>query len=238
MAINTNLQNWPLWDFNYSTNCIVETGNPTVGFGGGTVFQRVTEQNNQTTSCSITEDGQYNLFIDDTMTLVGGATKDGGTCLNIIGKNGDVTITAEKDGSIKIKGSSVLIDADKDLVLNSRQNVYIKGSSSIFFDTPNLATNALTGNLAPRDVTFGGLVFRGTKVGGNAVSDAFTGGALEKIQSQAQAAASNLQSQLGDIDTGALTAQATELGGQLQNQFSSIDTSGLSNALKNFGGFT
>ena len=229
MAINTNLQNWPLWDFNYSTNCIVETGNPTVGFGGGTVFQRVTEQNNQTTSCSITEDGQYNLFVDDAMTLVGGATKDGGTCLNIIGKNGDVTITAEKDGSIKIKGSSVLIDADKDLVLNSRQNVYIKGSSSIFFDTPNLNTNAMTGNLAPRSVTFGGLVFRGTKVGANAISDAFTGGALESVQSiaqgKAQEAAKQLKTLSGSIDTGALASQATQA------------QSALSNALSNFGGF-
>lgn len=238
MAVNTELQNWKNWRFEKNPYYVIQMSNPTVGFGGETVYQQVMEQNNQTSSTSMTADGQLNICNDACMTLVGGVKNDGGNCLNIIGKNGDVTITAEMDGSIKIKGSSVLIDADKDLVLNSRQNVYIKGSSSIFFDTPNLATNALTGNLAPRDVTFGGLVFRGTKVGGNAVSDAFTGGALEKIQSQAQAAASNLQSQLGDIDTGALTAQATELGGQLQNQLSSIDTSGLSNALKNFGGFT
>ena len=238
MAVNTELQNWKNWRFEKNPYYVIQMSNPTVGFGGETVYQQVMEQNNQTSSTSMTADGQLNICNDACMTLVGGVKNDGGNCLNIIGKNGDVTITAEMDGSIKIKGSSVLIDADKDLVLNSRQNVYIKGSSSIFFDTPNLATNALTGNLAPRDVTFGGLVFRGTKVGGNAVSDAFTGGALEKIQSQAQTAASNLQSQLGDIDTGALTAQATELGGQLQNQLSSIDTSGLSNALKNFGGFT
>ena len=238
MAVNTELQNWKNWRFEKNPYYVIQMSNPTVGFGGETVYQQVMEQNNQTSSTSMTADGQLNICNDACMTLVGGVKNDGGNCLNIIGKNGHVTITAEMDGSIKIKGSSVLIDADKDLVLNSRQNVYIKGSSSIFFDTPNLATNALTGNLAPRDVTFGGLVFRGTKVGGNAISDAFTGGALEKIQSQAQTAASNLQSQLGDIDTGALTAQATELGGQLQNQFSSIDTSGLSNALKNFGGFT
>ena len=238
MAVNTELQNWKNWRFEKNPYYVIQMSNPTVGFGGETVYQQVMEQNNQTSSTSMTADGQLNICNDACMTLVGGVKNDGGNCLNIIGKNGDVTITAEMDGSIKIKGSSVLIDADKDLVLNSRQNVYIKGSSSIFFDTPNLATNALTGNLAPRDVTFGGLVFRGTKVGGNAISDAFTGGALEKIQSQAQTAASNLQSQLGNIDTDALTAQATELGGQLQNQLSSIDTSGLSNALKNFGGFT
>lgn len=235
------IPNYPLWDFNYSTNCIVETGNPTVGLGGGTVFQRVTEQNNQTTACSITEDGQYNLFVDDTMTLVGGVTKNGGTCFNIVGANGDVTITAMNNGDIKIKGSNIIIDADENINIMSKKNVTIQGKNSIFFDTPNLATNAFTGNLAPRDVTFGGLVFRGTKVGGNAISDAFTGGTLENIQEiakgKAEEAAKQLKTLSGSIDTGALASQASELGGQLQNQLSSIDTSGLSNALSNFGGF-
>jgi len=237
MAVNTNLQNWALWDFDQRSNYIIETGNPTVGFGGGTVFQEITEQNSQTSVRSMTEDGQMNIFNDDCITIVGGVTKDGGTCINLVGKNGDVTITAEKNGDIKIKGSNILIDADENINITSRKNVTIKGSNSIFFDTPNLNTNALTGNLAPRDVTFGGLVFRGTKVGGNAISDAFTGGALDNIQDlakgKAEEAAKQLKTLSGSIDTGALASQASEL----QNQLSSIDTSGLSNALSNFGGF-
>ena len=241
MAVNTNLQNWALWDFDQRSNYIIETGNPTVGFGGGTVFQQVTEQNNQTSVWSMTEEGQMNLFNDDCITIVGGVTKDGGTCLNLVGKNGDVTITAERNGDIKIKGSNIIIDADENINIMSKKNVTIQGKNSIFFDTPNLATNALTGNLAPRDVTFGGLVFRGTKVGGNAISDAFTGGTLENIQDiakgKAEEAAKQLKTLSGSIDTGALASQASELGGQLQNQLSSIDTSGLSNALSNFGGF-
>ena len=241
MAVNTNLQNWALWDFDQRPNFKIQTGNPTVGFGGASVFQQITEQNNQTSVWSITEDGQMNLFNDDCITIVGGVTKDGGTCLNIVGKNGDVTITAERNGDIKIKGSNILIDADENINISSRKNVTIKGSNSIFFDTPNLNTNALTGNLAPRDVTFGGLVFRGTKVGSNAISDAFTGGALDNLQDlakeKAQEASKQLKALSGNIDTGALASQASELGGQLQNQLSSIDTSGLSNALNNFGGF-
>ena len=149
--------------------------------------------------------------------------------------------TAMNNGDIKIKGSNIIIDADENINIMSKKNVTIQGKNSIFFDTPNLATNAFTGNLAPRDVTFGGLVFRGTKVGGNAISDAFTGGTLENIQEiakgKAEEAAKQLKTLSGSIDTGALASQASELGGQLQNQLSSIDTSGLSNALSNFGGF-
>ena len=218
MAVNTNLQNWARWDFDQRSNYIIETGNQTVGFGGGTVFQEITEQNNQTSVRSMTEDGQMNIFNDDVITIVGGVTKDGGTCLNLIGKNGDVTITAERNGDIKIKGSNILIDADDNINITSRKSVTIKGSNSIFFDTPNLNTNAMTGNLAPRSVTFGGLVFRGTKVGSNAISNAFTGGALESVQSVAQ-------------------SKAQEAAKQLKTLSGSIDTGSLSNALSNFGGF-
>jgi len=238
MAVNTELLNWENWKFRKDSFYSEQTSNPLVGFGGQTVYQQVMEQNNQTSSTSMTADGQVNICNDECLTIVGGVKKEGGNCLNIMGKNGDVTITAENNGAIKIKGPSIIIDADTDLILKSKQSVWIKGSQSIFFDTPNLATNACVGNLAPRDVTVGGLVCRGTKIGGNVISDAFTGGALENLQDQAKNASSKLKDLAQNIDTESLTAQATELGGQLQNQLSSIDTSGLSNALKNFGGFT
>ena len=229
MAVNTNLQNWALWDFDQRSNYIIETGNPTVGFGGGTVFQEITEQNSQTSVRSMTEDGQMNIFNDDCITIVGGVTKDGGTCINLVGKNGDVTITAEKNGDIKIKGSNILIDADENINITSRKNVTIKGSNSIYFDTPNLNTNALTGQLAPRDVTFGGLVFRGTKVGTDVVSNAFTGGSLDTLQSVAKESAAKASKQLtalsGNLDTGALASQAAQA------------QSSLTDALNNFGGF-
>ena len=238
MAVNTANLEWENWGFEKNPFCVRQTSNPLCGFGGETVYQQVMEQNNQTSSTSMTADGQLNICNDECLTIVGGVKKEGGNCLNIIGKDGDVTITAENNGAIKIKGRAVIIDADTDLIFKSKQSVWIKGSQSIFFDTPNLATNACVGNLAPRDVTVGGLVCRGTKIGGNVISDAFTGGALENLQDQAKNASSKLKDLAQNIDTESLTAQATELGGQLQNQLSSIDTSGLSNALKNFGGFT
>ena len=87
-----DLQNWSLWDFDEKPNFKFQTGNPTYGFGGGTVFSQQMEQNNQTGHFGMTEDGQMNLFNDDTISISGGNTKDGGTCVNIVGKNGDVSI--------------------------------------------------------------------------------------------------------------------------------------------------
>ena len=232
-----DLQNWSVWDFDENPVFKFQTGNPTYGYGGGTVFSQQMEQNNQTAHVGMTEDGQYNMFVDDTLTISGGNTKEGGVCVNIVGKNGDVTITAERNGDVKIKGKNILIDADENLNISSKKNVTISGKSSIFFDTPNLATNAMTGNLAPRDVTFGGLTFRGTKVGGNAISDAFTGGKLDSLadtlKAQAPALKDKMKDIAGNIDTDAISGQLSGVTDQL----SSIDTSGLSNALSNFGGF-
>ena len=221
-----DLQNWSLWDFDEKPNFKFQTGNPNYGFGGGTVFGQQMEQNNQTAHWGMTEDGQMNLFNDDTITISGGNTKDGGTCVNIVGKNGYVTITAMKNGDIKIKGSNITIDADENINIQSSKNVRIKGGSSIFFDTPNLNTNAMTGNLAPRNVTFGGLVFRGTKVGQGAISNAFTGGDIGSVASKLSSKAkTDLKDIAGNIDTSGLSAQANQA------------KSALSDALSNFGGF-
>ena len=225
-----DLQNWSLWDFDENPVFKFQTGNPTYGYGGGTLFSQQMEGNDQTAAITLTEDGQLNFFNDDTITITGGIKKTSGECLNLVGKNGGVTITAMKNGTVKIKGRNIQIDADENINIESKKNVRIHGKSSIFFDTPNLATNALTGNLAPRNVTLGGIAFRGTKVGAGAISDAFTGGQLEsltsQLQSQAPALKDNMKDIAGNIDTDAIS-----------NQLSSIDTSGLSNALNNFGGF-
>ena len=223
------LQNWSLWDFDEKPNFKFTTGNPTYGFGGGTVFSQQMEQNNQTGHWGMTEDGQMNLFNDATITISGGNEMEGGECVNIVGANGSVSITAMNNGDIKIKGTNIIIDADQNINISSNKSVTISGKSSIFFDTPNLATNALTGNLAPRDVTFGGLVFRGTKVGQGAISNAFTGGKLESITDNLKKELPSIKDKMsdiaGDIDTDALQSGLQDASSSLQS------------ALSNFGGF-
>ena len=224
-----DLQNWSLWDFDEKPNFKFTTGNPTYGFGGGTVFSQQMEQNNQTGYWGMTEDGQMNIFNDATITLSGGNEMEGGECVNIVGANGSVSITAMNNGDIKIKGTNIIIDADQNINIMSKKNVTISGKSSIFFDTPNLATNALTGNLAPRDVTFGGLVFRGTKVGQGAISNAFTGGKLDSIADNLQKELPSIKDKMSDI-AGNIDTDALQSG--LQDASSSLQS-----ALSNFGGF-
>ena len=130
-----DLQNWSLWDFDENPVFKFQTGNPTYGYGGGTVFSQQMEQNNQTAAITLTEDGQLNFFNDDTITITGGITKTAGECVNIVGAKGAVTITAMKNGTVKIKGRNIQIDADENINIESKKNVRIHGKSSIFFDT-------------------------------------------------------------------------------------------------------
>ena len=34
-------KNWAPWDFDETTHCKINISNPTVGFGGGTVYQQL-----------------------------------------------------------------------------------------------------------------------------------------------------------------------------------------------------
>lgn len=237
--------NWARHTFERTSNFVVQKGNPNVGFGGATIYQQIMEQNFTSGMWSMTEDGQMNMFNDDCLTLCGGVKKENGPGINLVAKNGDACVTSDK-GDVLIKGRTITIHATDFINIISGKNIKLQGEdggdcNSILFNCVNLNTNAITGNLAPRDVTFGGLTFRGTKVGGGAIADAFTGGSLDKVADLAKEAAEKASKQLeslsGKIDTDALSAQASQLGGQLQNQLSSIDTSGLSGALSNFGGF-
>ena len=169
-------KSWEPWDYRETTHFREHISNPNVGFGGGHCYQQILEKNDQTAYVGMTDDGQYNMFVDDTITISGGNTKKAGCCVNIIGKNGDVTITAMNNGDILIKGANITVEADNNLVVSSRKNLTLSGKNSIYLDTPNLNTNALTGNLAPRGVTFGARTFAGTKVGQNVIANAFSGG--------------------------------------------------------------
>ena len=90
MAVNTALRNWRNWLVFKSPYYSEQKNNPVKGFGDETIYQQVMEKNNQTSSTSMTADGQLNICNDECMTIVGGVKKEGGNCVNIIGKDGDV----------------------------------------------------------------------------------------------------------------------------------------------------
>ncbi len=217
MADNQTLQNWQGRQYESFGKLRIDTGNPELGNDGATTYALYAENDQGLTSSLImSEGGQYNILNDECISIIGGAKKEGeGACINIVGKEGDVCITADKTGKIKLKETiSPLIQMTYDYKTG---DIWLL-SKFIFFDCNELATNALCGNLAPRDVTFGGLCFRGQKVGIDQLNSAFTGGAFDNIADQLKEQTAGLADIAGNIDTDAIE-------------------SNLSNALSNFGGF-
>ena len=80
-------------------------------------------------------------------------------------RNGDVWITAQQNGEVKIRGKKIVVEADEDMDLVAGNNVTIKAGNRILLKSNVADCDALRGNLAPRDVTFLGQVYGGSKLG-------------------------------------------------------------------------
>jgi cation transport ATPase len=94
----------------------------------------------------------------------------------ISGRNGDVCITAEKNGRVRIRAQNIMIDADEDVDIKAGRNITLDaGSGRVLLKGNKLDANGLTGNLVPEGTSFGEVVFNGTFVGQDIVKAAFSG---------------------------------------------------------------
>ena len=77
-------------------------------------------------------DGQFQIFADQCITIAGGANVDGGgLCINIVGTRGDVAISAEGEGDIRIKGRNIFLDAEENIELTTGGKVEIDSAELI-----------------------------------------------------------------------------------------------------------
>ena len=104
------------------------------------------------------------------------------------------------------------------MTLDAGKNIRLNAGNEIRLESNIANCDALTGNLAPRDVTFGGWCFDGTEIGGPELAASFTGGKFKEV-------ASEMKGMAESIDTGALKSGLKDAA------------SGLSDAMSNFGGF-
>ena len=225
---NPAAENWEARQFEAFGNLKVESANPELGNDGATVASITGEDPESGSKFVIAQSkgGQLNLFADDTMNVYGGTNKSAAGCgLNMVAINGDIAITCHADGSIKISGKNIIIDAGQKFEVNANSiNFKTKGPNGVYFDTEKLEANCKTlkkGNLAPRECRWGAKVTKGFKVGTGEI-DAVMNDFMEDAVPKLDAAASKLQDFVGSDEFNEGISKATE---------------GLNNALSNFGGF-
>jgi hypothetical protein len=159
--------------------------NPQLGLDGPDVysFYSTTDNGDQHTFGLSAGKGLFKIYNDKSIEIVAGQTNSGGGVdIIITGKNGDVCITAEKNGNIRIRGKSITLDADLDVNISAGRNVNINAPKRFVVQTVQADVVAITGNLAPQGTSMGEKVFGSEpKAGIDVVQDTFYSGDISKF---------------------------------------------------------
>ena len=144
-----------------------DTNNPQIGANGSEVYNvyGVTEENNQC-DIGLSEGGRFSVYNDKDIEIVGG-NKDSSEGVDIVitGMSGDVTVTAMRNGSVKIKGKNIVIEADEDVDIKAGRNINLNAKQRVLLNGTRCETKGLMGNLLPDPKQFGARVFDGSFVG-------------------------------------------------------------------------
>ena len=154
----------------------IDLNNPQMGTSGSDVYMLygVTD-NKDVCLAGLSENGIYKIYNDQSIEIVAGQkAKSTGVDITIVGKNGDICITAEKNGAVRIRAKNIIIDADENVDIVAGKDVNIKQGGRFLIQGQEASCDALMGNLAPAGSTFGDIAFAGTFV--DAVAEGFSGG--------------------------------------------------------------
>ena len=176
MATRSN-ENWFQRFVNsYGPKFRIDIGNPQMGESGTEVYNMYGVTNDGEVSLvGLSENGMYHIYNDQSIEIVAGQkAASTGVDIYITGKNGDVWITAEKNGKVRIRASQIVLDADKDLTLNAGNNLTINAGQKISIKANEVWTDGLLGNAVPKETSFGQRVFKNTFVGQDVIDKAFS----------------------------------------------------------------
>ena len=164
----------------FSPNFRIDTGNPQQGYNGACVYDLYANTDEGDISLvGMAQGGIFHIYNDRTIEIVGGQkSTEGGVDVCIVGKNGDVWLTAMNGGGIKIRGEDIVIDADNDLTLQAGNNLKIKSDNKIEIKAPIANCHAKLGNLCGDKMSFMGGAFASTYVQAAAIAagNGFVGG--------------------------------------------------------------
>ena len=114
------------------------------------------------------QSGVYHHHTDKTIEMIAGAKNAPGDVSIVIATlNGDITLTAMKNGIIKIKGQNIMLQADEDIDLKAGRNInIISKNGRAYIDSQAVDVNGFKGNLVEATVgSFTQRVFQDSFIG-------------------------------------------------------------------------
>tara|TARA_B100000965_G_scaffold363912_1_gene347148 strand:+ start:1467 stop:2186 length:720 start_codon:yes stop_codon:yes gene_type:complete len=143
-------QNWEARDIDSrGSKFRIDVNNPQEGTDGPNAYimYGVTENKDRQFS-ALSESGTYRLHNEKSMEIVAGSKNSkSDQTIKLISANGNITISVLENGQVKIRGSSVVIQADDDINLTAGRNVTIKAGQRILLKALKADASALVGNL-------------------------------------------------------------------------------------------
>lgn len=151
------------------SNFRIDVNNPQTSVGGDDVYN-IYASTDDDKSCllGLQQNGVFRMYNDGAIEIVGGQSSESSSVDVIIaGKNGDVVVQAEKNGRVRIRGKSVVIQADEDVDISAGRNVNIgSGSGRVLVRGNTLEKTGLKGNLLEPEKQWAYRVFDGTGLPG------------------------------------------------------------------------
>ncbi len=146
-------KNWQIRQYDqFSPWFTIDTGNPQMGSDGSTVygFYGYSPYGDKSI-IRMSGTGVMNIYNDQRIEMIAGQNADNPSVdIIITGKSGDVWITAEENGKIKIKGKSIYLDAADDISMVAGGSILIKAENRIDLVSMIMhRAKAWLGNLAP-----------------------------------------------------------------------------------------
>lgn len=162
-------QNWySRFVESYGPSFRVDVNNPQMGYGGEDVYRLygITKDNKK---FSVGTDQNCKLKLNSDVSIeicAGEEGQDKGEDIAIISRRGNISLTACRNGTIKIKGSHIILDSDGDLDIKAENEVNISGTNINLNPKVGADVQGLDGNLVPVEKQFTMRVFRGITIGG------------------------------------------------------------------------
>ena len=182
MAREANWEERSYWKL--GPNFGIDVKNPQLGLNGPDVYTLYGVASDKDISIlGLTNgSGMFKMCNDRSIQIIAGQNNSGGGVdIVITGKNGDVTITAEKNGNVRIRGKNIILDADENINIIAGRNVNIKAGSRVVTQSNQADCIAKTGNLAPKGTSTGEKIFpAGSPAGDDEIAETFSAGGTNK----------------------------------------------------------
>lgn len=159
----------------WGPQCRIDVNNPDIGLDGKCVYQLYAfNDDNDIHLEAFTETGSYKLINDRGIEIAAGAKgSEGNVDICITGTGGDVWITAMKNGTVKIKGKNIMIEALEDVDIKAGRNLNLtSGCGRIVLSGNKIDRDTFSGNLSGA-LSFTAKAFAPTPLGTDFITENF-----------------------------------------------------------------